>query len=403
MGGRPWKSALGRLASLASLTIASSLYADDSQLPPVVSAGGEEATPIDSRYDSRLDVTDIPSVFDSDPSAIRPVSYAMKGSCDSCDAGPSCSTGCATCPTDNGCLPWWAHRSGGFGEVLYLTSGNSDLIHATEQTGIAAGSSPTGPIGISSIGENVGFRVGFSIARSNCSSIVGSFARWDGATTSVLNRTGTNVLNSNVIHPSTATVGAQSTQATARQSATFQLADVMLRRVYRSTDCSVINWNGGLRYGNMEQGLDARQTVATATGLTTVITDIDFNGFGIIGGLDGERQSAHSGLLVYGRAMGSLLAGDWIADYRHSNQTGGGVIANHYEDFRVTPVVDTELGIGWQKAGGGLRLTCGYLFSTWFNAVTTRDYIQSVRNSNLLNLDDNLTFSGLTSRVELRF
>lgn len=325
----------------------------------------------------------------------------MSGNCDvacdvACGVGPSCRP--ANC-----CLPWWAHRSGGFGEVLYLSPGNSDLIHATEQTGPVGAPSPTGPLGISNIDERVGFRVGFSIARSNCSSIVASFARWDGASTSLLRATGNNVLNSNVIHPSTATTGAASREASARQSATFQIADVMLRRVYRSSDCGVLNWNAGLRYGNTEQGLDARQLVSTPTGLTTVITDIDFNGFGIVGGLDGERHSSHSGLLVYGRAIGSLLAGDWIADYRQTNQFGGGVIANHYEDYRITPVIDTELGVGWQSSAGGLRLTAGYLFSTWFNAVTNRDYIQSVRNADLLNLDDSLTFSGLTSRIELRF
>ncbi len=206
-----------------------------------------------------------------------------------------------------------------------------------------------------------------------------------------------------MIHPSTATTGAASLEANATQLANFQFADLMVRRVYRSSDCGVINWNAGLRYGNLEQGLSANQTVSVATGLTNVTTDIDFNGFGIIGGLDGARHSTHTGFLVYGRALGSLLAGNWQADYRQSNQFGGGVIANRYDDYRVTPVVDTELGVGWQSCGGGLRVTTGYLFSTWFNAVTNRDYIQSVRSGDMLNLDDNLTFSGLSLRTDLRF
>ena len=29
-------------------------------------------------------------------------------------------------------LPWWAHRTGAFGEYLYLTAGSSDLIYAVE-------------------------------------------------------------------------------------------------------------------------------------------------------------------------------------------------------------------------------------------------------------------------------
>ncbi|MCC6512108.1 MAG: TonB-dependent receptor [Pirellulaceae bacterium] len=441
MGG-PWYKIAIRVASKASISLAGcylagityspKVWADN--LPPVVTAQAESAAVGSSLSDQAAsspkagsqdlssdgfegrgfegpsfegpsfegarpaaNVTSIPSVFDNSHDAVQPVSCSTNAPCGSCDACDS--IGCASAS----CVPWWAHRSGGFGELLYLSPGNSDLIYATEQTGPVGAPSPTGPIGISNIDEHVGYRVGFIHAHSTCSSLVASYTRWDGETTSVLQATGNNVLNSNVIHPSTATTGAASLQATARQLANFQFADVMLRRVYRSSDCGVINWNAGLRYGNLEQGLSADQTVSVGTGLTNVTTDIDFNGFGIIGGLDGMRHSTHTGLLVYGRALGSLLGGNWQADYRQTNQFGGGVIANRYDDYRVTPVVDTELGVGWQNCSGCLRVTTGYLFSTWFNAVTTRDYIQSVRTGNMLNLDDNLTFSGLSLRTDLRF
>ena len=396
--GRHWsKCVLSRLALVAGVSLSGTLAGQEREhLAPIVTAQATEASPADDAVRPVVDVMSIPSVFDSHQDVPQNVSGQ---SSDACMSGQACAP---CCPTQC-CLPWWAHRTGGFGELLYLSAGNSDLIYATEQTGPNPGASPTGPIGVSNIGEHLGYRVGFSIARSNCSSINFAYTRWDGSTTSVLDATGNNVLNSGVIHPSTATTGAASLQATAYQLANFQFVDLMLRRVYRASDCGVLNWNAGMRYGNLEQGLSADQTISVPTGLTNVTTDIDFNGFGIIGGLDGERHSAQSGLLVYGRAMGSLLAGDWQADYAQTNQFGGGVIANHYEDFRVTPVVDTELGVGWQSCNGRLRLTSGYLFSTWFNAVTNRDYIQSVRDGNLLNMDDNLTFSGLTFRSELRF
>ncbi|MFN9916494.1 MAG: Lpg1974 family pore-forming outer membrane protein, partial [Pirellulaceae bacterium] len=92
--------------------------------------------------------------------------------------------------------------------------------------------------------------------------------------------------------------------------------------------------------------------MSVATGLTSVTTDIDFDGFGILAGLDGERRSKCCGGLLYGKVIGSLLAGDWRADYRQTNQFGGGVIANHFEDFRVTPTLDAELGFGWTSKGG---------------------------------------------------
>lgn len=401
MGGQGWKSTLRSLATVAGISLATYASAQDG-LAPVLSADSyetyasnedaDEGLEASDGYQEReIEVIDIPSVFEDNLSDVKPVSFHQS----TCDSGSSCPTVC--------CLPRWAHRTGGFGEVLYLSAGNSDLIYANEQTGPVAAASPTGPLGISNIGEHVGFRAGFSIAHSNCSSINASYTRWDGETTSFLDATGNNVINSLVSHPSVATTGAASLDATARQLANFQFADMYFRRVYRSNDCGAINWNGGLRYGNLEQGISVDQTMSVATGVTNVTTDIDFNGFGILGGLDGERHSATSGFLVYGRVLGSLLAGNWQADYRQTNQFGGGVIAMHYDDFRVTPVVDSELGIGWQNCTGRFRVSAGYLFSTWFNAVTTRDYIQSVRTAQLLNLDDSLTFSGLALRGELRF
>ena len=402
MGGRWIKIVVSQLA-VAGFGMASLMNqvatADD--LPPVVTAEAAQGLGQETLEEVRpvVNVTNIPSVFDETETALQPVAFSLHGGCDvACDS--ACDSPCA--PKEC-CVPWWAHRSGGFGELLYLSPGNSDLIYATEQTGPVQQASPTGPIGISNMDDHLGYRVGIALAHSNCSSLTGSYTRWDGDTTSLLQATGNNVLNSNVIHPSTATTGAASLEATATQRASFQFADLMLRRVYRSSDCGVLNWNAGLRYGNLQQGLSADQTVSVATGLTNVTTDIDFSGFGIIGGLDGARHSQHTGFLVYGRALGSLLAGNWQADYRQTNQFGGGVIANRYDDYRVTPVVDTELGFGWQSKGGCLKVTTGYLFSTWFNAVTNRDYIQSVRSGNMLNLDDNLTFSGLTLRTDLRF
>lgn len=377
---------LGSAAMLASISLSYNHL-----LPSTQAIAGESDK-------QELKITDLPTVSEHEFSDVQ------TASCNSVIAGtPSASCGVQPSNCEILCTPWWAHRTGAFGEVLYLSAGNSDLIYAIEQTGPGPAASPTGPLGISNIGEHVGYRVGFSLASTDCSSINASFTRWDGATTSVLNATGTNVINSLVSHPSVATTGAASLQSVALQSTTFQFADLALRRVHKASNCGVLNWNAGVRYGNLEQGLSADQTISVATGLTNVTTDIDFNGIGILGGLDGERFNCETGLLVYGRAMGSLLAGNWQADYRQTNQFGGGVIANHYEDFRVSPVVDTELGVGWQSCNGRVRITTGYLFNTWFNAVTNRDYIESVRNANLLNLDDNLTFSGLTLRTDIRF
>jgi Legionella pneumophila major outer membrane protein precursor len=315
-------------------------------------------------------------------------------SSNSCTSGKGC---CEPC-----CEPWWAHSNSIFGESLYLWPGNSDLIYATEKTGTTSTDSPTGPLGITNVDESVGFRVGFSKRRTQCSSFFASYARWDGETTDSISTTN-RVLISNLIHPSTTTVGSQSLTSSADQSISFQLVDAGFRRILRTTNCSAINWSAGLRYGNLEQGLVGRQIIQTATGLTTVSTDIDFDGVGILLGADGERRSQCCGGLIYGKLLGSLLAGDWRADFRQTNQFGGGVIANHFEDFRVTPVFDAELGFGWVSRSGAIKLTAGYLFSNWFNAISTRDYLRNVRSGALEDMADVLTFSGLTSRLELKF
>ncbi|MFO0943473.1 MAG: Lpg1974 family pore-forming outer membrane protein [Pirellulales bacterium] len=301
------------------------------------------------------------------------------------------------------CAPWWAHRSSVFGELLYLRPGDTNTIYAVQQTGIVPNSSPTGPLGFTSIREQLGFRVGFNQALTNKSSLYASYAQWDGDNFNTITATGTDVLNSTMIHPSTATVGAASLTAEARQRMGFRVVDAGLKRLYRASDCGIINWNLGLRYGYLKQGITANQTVSVANGTTSVDSNVKFNGFGIAGGLDGERRSASTGLLVYGRTMGSLLAGTWKANYRQANQLNPGVIGNDFQEFRVSPMIDAELGFGWRSACDGFRLTTGYLFSTWFNAVNDREYIQAVRDSRLMEISDAVTFSGLTFRAELRF
>ncbi len=133
-----------------------------------------------------------------------------------------------------------------------------------------------------------------------------------------------------------------------------------------------------------------------------LVDDIDFYGVGFLAGLDAERQNACNGLLVYAKSSVSMLAGDWRADSRQTNQFGGGVIASRFEDFRLTPVLEGEVGAGWQSESGKVRLTGGFLASGWFNSISTRDYIQSFNEGNYVDMNDTVTFSGLVTRLELR-
>lgn len=352
----------------------------------------------------------------TDSETIQPVSFHEAAYCGGCDMPPA-QCGCQSDSghrgllkelhgkRSSGCLPaWWSHRTSVFGEFLFLRPGSSDLIYSTEQTDpdptIA---SPTGPIGVTGVDAETGFRVGFALATSKCSSIVTSFTRWDGSTISSMEATGGNVLSSNVIHPSTLTSGAASLESMAEHEMSFQNVDVLYRHLWKHTDSMAVNWLAGVRYANMEQQLSVDQTVSVATGLTNVATDIDFNGFGISGGLDFETYSCTTGLSLYGKTLASLLAGEWNATYAQTNQFGGGVIANQYEDFHATPVLDAELGVRWMAKKRHFMVSSGFLMSGWYETLTTRSYIDSVRASQLTDAGETMTFSGLTARAEWRF
>jgi len=248
-----------------------------------------------------------------------------------------------------------------------------------------------------------GFRTGFNIALDGCFSLFGTYTRWDGSTTHTIQANNANILNPVLLHPSTLTAGSTALESTAKQTIGFQFADMGYRRIYRRGDSHVINWTGGLRYGNLEQQLNVDQTVSVPTGLTNLKTDIDFDGLGILGGLDAERQSQNTGVLIYGKTNASMLAGTWKANTLQSNQFGGGRIGNDYRDFRLSPVLEAELGLGWQSQSGKVRLTTGYMTNIWLNAISTRDYLQSFNSSNMVDMTDSISFSGLTSRLELRY
>jgi hypothetical protein len=258
-------------------------------------------------------------------------------------------------------------------------------------------------VGRINIDEQAAYRVGFSWCASPGTSLVASYMRYENTASSVISANPGNFLNSQVIHPSTLTVGSASLQSSANYSMDYQVLDLAYRHLWTSCDTYALNWLAGIRYGKVEQDLLVQQDVSVATGLVSVDTDIDFDGFGIMLGVDGERRSAHTGLMVYGRALSSFLAGDWDASYVQVSQLTGGVVANQYKDYRVTPVLELELGLGWRSKCNKCRASIGYVNSAWYDSVSTRRYIDSVRNNNFVDIDETTTFSGLTSRIEVNF
>lgn len=355
---------------------------------PVVIAKEKGVAPVEFQQASAIEPQAAPPVA---PAAYRRRAASEEPVAVMCEELDSCDT------------PWWAHRSSVWGELLYLRPGGTDITYAIEQNDVTEDAFPTGPIGQVGIQNNVGFRVGFGVCLSECSSLVASYSYWQGERGDVITREGNNVLFSTIIHPSTVTTGSQSLQAQASYDIRFNVADIGHRSLIVGDDSFALNWTAGLRYGNLQQQFQANQTVSTATGLVTVDSQVNFDGFGLLLGLDATTFSQRTGFYSYSKANLSLLAGEWKGMFRQQNQIPGGVVGNELEDFRVSPQGELEVGLGWQNCSGCLRMSVGYLATGWFNAVSMRDYIDAVHVSSYNNLGQTITFNGLVARCEFAY
>ncbi len=321
--------------------------------------------------------------------AQAPDTSALYGSCETCDCCPD---------------PLWMHRTGAFFDLLIIRPGNIDYVYAVEQTGTLPTDSPTGPTGRVGFDSAPGYRLGTTFALSDCTSIQASYTWFNTGTNDQITANPGNVLVFQPGLPSIPNVGAASIQAAARYDIQFQQLDIDYRSLLYGTCDSAVNYFAGLRYANLEQRFGAQENVGVPVGFTTVNTDIDFDGFGIGFGLDAMKRSACSGLLIYGKASSSFVAGEFKADYRQATQFGpNSIVGNSLVDYRVMTILQTELGVGWQSGCGRFRVLTGYQFAGWFNALTTGTYIAGVQTRTFDKLWETVTFDGFTGRLEWRF
>ena len=319
---------------------------------------------------------------------------------------PEHSSGCTSCNICDDCCPnpMWLHRHGVFADLLYIRPGNIDYVYAVEQTGPLPTDSPTGPTGRVGFDADLGFRVGGSIAFSECSSIVASYTWFETDTQNTITAQPGNVLVFQPGDPSIPNTGATAVQASANYFLRFQQVDIDFRQLLYGDCESAVNYFAGVRYANLKQTFGAREDIGVPFGLANVNTEINFDGFGIGFGLDAMRRSAYSGLLVYGKASSSFVAGEFKADYLETTQFGpNSIIANTLVDYRVMTILQSEIGLGWESECGTVRLTGGYMFAGWFNALTTGTYILGVQNREFSQLFETISFDGFVSRVEVRW
>ncbi len=330
-------------------------------------------------------------------SAVREsVSYQDQDDMGCASASEDCV--CDECGDDVCCCgPMWRF----FGDYLYLRPRSAEVTYAVPFDGPVTpeGDVPVqvGRIGLVDPDYSSGFRVGFDRIISDCASLGVAYTQLDSDTLDTMTVEAPIVIRSMVIHPSTPNAATDWLSATADYRVDFKLADLDYRCVFSCSERHTLNYLIGARYACLEQDL---QTTFTEIGTEYINTNIDFDGGGIRLGLEGERYALCSGWLVYGRATASFVAGDFRASYFQGNSFDPEIVNTTWKAGRLVSILDLELGIGWSTPGGRLRLTGGYMVNSWFNTVTTADFIGAVQRNDFTDLDDTLTFDGLVVRAE---
>jgi hypothetical protein len=324
------------------------------------------------------------------PASVDPT---CQGQCSSAGAGSACADSC--CQYD------WRF----YGDFLYMRARNAEVPYAIVMDGPATEPATTpvqiAPYSLVDPDYEPAFRVGFSRAIDDCSSIGAQYTRFESDTADAVSATAPQLVRSLLIHPSTWDVASDGLTANANYGIDFQLADVEYRYIFYSDCRTSLILLGGATYANLEQ--DFSSTFGT-NGQTSIRSDINFDGGGLRIGLEGERYARNSGLMVYGRSSARFIAGEFRASHFQGTLPGDPVqVDTGWDAGRIVTILDLELGVGWSSYNGLINISCGYLVSGWFNTVKMSDWITAVQENDLGNLGRTITFDGVTARAEVRF
>lgn len=306
------------------------------------------------------------------------------------------------------CLPRWAHRGGFFAEFLYLRARDAEVTYAAGVDGPttppgnpANPGNQLGPLGVVDPDYEPAYRVGFTRALSDFSSIRASYTRFESSTADSISTGPSPFVQSQVTHPGVLNAADNWQQGGATLDIDFELVDIEYRWLYSYSDTHAINLLAGLRYGQLAQDFQADFAVS---GTRAVDTRVTFEGGGIRLGIEAERFVPCTGWLFYGRGTASFLGGDVRSSFVQSSSFATTEIDTSWKAGRVVTILDLELGLGWTSHSGRLQLNAGYLFSTWLNATATDEWIDSVNANSFAGVGESgLTFDGWTARAEYRF
>ena len=292
-----------------------------------------------------------------------------------------------------------------FGEALYLRPGQDKVPYAVPINGPVIPPSGTAPVQVgrtatADVDFDPGFRAGLSYGLGECSRLEVMYSQLDAQVRNSVSVDVPHSLQPMVMHPATLAAPTYYLDATAEAAIRFRLADIDYRHEWLCTDRMSFGYTAGLRYAHLGQTFDS---VFTSTGVDRVDTRLLFDGGGLRLGLEGQRRIACSSFWIYGSGAASFLGGQFTGEYTQTNNLNGTVVATGWKDDRIVPILDLELGVAWVGCHDHLRVSGGYVFSSWFNVPKTADFITAVQTNDFDRFRDALTFDGLALRAELRF
>ena len=295
-----------------------------------------------------------------------------------------------------------------FVDWLALSVCDADVAHAQQQNGIGgSGTVPFGEIGTVEIDNDSGVRVGGSIGCGPCAGFLFSFTNFESYAPDRVDPPfligGDGAVGSLVQHPN-AQILASVGPVHAAYDVDFRLADLLYRRFLTGGECYAVNYVVGAQFGHLEQFFIQQGVFGGGQGgAIDTFTNIDFDGGGVKLGLDAER-TLNWGFHTYGRLTAAAMTGRFQSRYDMVNTSTEVLLARvRWEDDRIVPQIEYELGLGWTSPSGHWRFAIGYLVSHWMNAVTTPEFIDAVQADNYVDVDGDLTFEGAVTRVELRW
>lgn len=325
-----------------------------------------------------------------------------------------CGSGsCGDCADCGSCCDGWTQRFQVWGDYIYLRPRDVEVAYAVEINGpVGPGTTANDPViqvsplAMTDHEYQPGFRFGFGYTLDNCNQVAAQFTHFDATTTDAITAADPNNVIRSLVSPTALGVfnaNGDGLDADAEDRIQFQLIDVDYKGLLAYCCDYKMGYVVGVRYARLEQDFAAQfQT----NNVDTVLSNINFDGVGLRLGLEGERYGRNKQWFAYGKGVVSLVGGEFSSTYRYGTNADPVIVNTGWEAGRLVTIADLEVGAGWQNECGNLRLSVGYMYSSWFNTLKTNEWISAVRQNNFVDpadttLDGMISFDGLTARVEV--